>query len=149
MKRNASYILIADDDSEDLQMLVGEFQLKNPGVHIECVQDGKDALAFLVAREISDLPAMVIADYQMPELTGEELLRLIQSQRKYSLITKVILSTSRNKTDMDRCLKNGADKYVVKPSGLAELAHIVDDLIQLFQKVIIRSAIDMDAGSII
>lgn len=148
MTKVVPYILIADDDPEDLQMLASDFRRQNPVIDIACVQDGQQALSFLVGQDTSALPVMIIADYKMPLLTGAELFRLLQPQEKYHNITKIIWSTSRDKTHIDECLNNGADKYIIKPAEVAELTQIVNDLTELCKYAIIRSAADIDSGSL-
>lgn len=148
MSTSAPYILIADDDFEDSQMLAENFRLQNPGVDITCVQDGNQALSFLVGQDVRKLPVMIVVDYQMPQLSGVELLRLLQAQEKYRNITKVIWSTSCNKKHIDECLSYGANRYFVKPDEMAGLDRIVTDLTSLYRYAVVHAAVDIDGRSI-
>ena len=142
MKNKPPSLLIADDDPEDMQMLSDMFRQQNPDVNITCVKDGQQALSFLLARNVEDLPAMIIVNYKMPLLNGLDVLRLLHAQSKFRNITKVVWGTLDNKAYIDECLKYGADLYFVKPSGIAELNKIIDHLTTLLTHAVVRASPD-------
>jgi len=146
MSISIPYIVIADDDPEDAQMLAENFRLQNPGVEVACVDDGQQVLTLLIGQDVRQLPVMIVADYQMPQVSGAELFRLLQAQDKYRNITKVIWSTSCNKKHIEECLSHGADKYFVKPDEMAKLSSLVSDLTKIFKYAVIRAATDIDTG---
>ncbi len=105
-------ILLVDDDVE-LCELLGEFFARR-GIRLETVHDGRRGLA----RAVSGDHDLLLLDVMMPGLDGFELLRLLRRQSQ----VPVILLTART-TQIDRVtgLDAGADDYLPKPFGTAEL----------------------------
>jgi hypothetical protein len=56
MKKQPSYILVADDDPEDQEMLAEEFRRRNPAVEVKCLADGYQVLDYLRVCSTEDLP---------------------------------------------------------------------------------------------
>jgi len=128
------YMLIVDDDPEDSEMLAGCFRRKNYRVHVQSLRDGQQAFSFLESLAEEDLPAVLVTDYQMPVLSGVELLKLLQLNHRYDKLAKVVLSTSSHPSDKEECMKRGAQKYLVKPCEWAQLDAIADYLSELIFK---------------
>lgn len=61
-------------------------------------------------------------------MNGYECLKVIRKNEKYNEIPIMILSTSAFKNDIDYCLDNGANYYVVKPSNFNDLRNLVADM---------------------
>ena len=127
------YILIADDDPDDQDMLADEFSRKHPLAVVRCVANGFEALDFLRSRDVNDLPQLMVIDFKMPGMTGAELISVMQKDERYRQIPKIVWSTSDNQEYMDRALSSGADKYFTKPSDMMNFSRIVEFLSQLFR----------------
>jgi CheY-like chemotaxis protein len=127
-------VLIADDDPDDRQSLAEGFSRQNPQVRVHCVKDGKEALLFLCDRHSDELPNLIVVDFQMPELTGVELIQLLERDPRYEGMTKIIWSASIRDKDVGDCLQSGAEWFFQKPNDQGELNVIVDCLTLLLQK---------------
>jgi two-component system response regulator CpxR len=105
-------ILLVDDDAELCELLQEFFA--NRGMSLEAVHDGRRGLAKALHGEHD----LILLDVMMPGLDGFELLRLLRRQRQ----VPVIMLTART-TQADRVagLDAGADDYLPKPFGTAEL----------------------------
>jgi len=134
------YILIIDDDPEDAEMVAEQFRRKHDHALVRCFSDSERAFKFLEAQQIDDLPLVLITDYQMPTLSGVELLKLLRRDHKYDYLAKVVLSTSQNVTHSEECLRNGADKYLVKPDDMEKLNDVVERLSELYLQRIMTVA---------
>jgi CheY-like chemotaxis protein len=132
MTRKSPYILITDDDPEDQEMLVDRFQRRNPGIGVECLPNGHDALNYLRNCPLAELPLLMVIDYKMPGLTGADVLKSIRDDDRYKNIPKIIWSTSNNSEYIDKCMQNGADKYFAKPSDMTGFDRMIDYLTHLF-----------------
>ena len=132
MTRKSPYILVTDDDPEDQEMLADRFRRRNPGVEVECLLNGYDALTYLHNCPSAELPVLMVIDYKMPGLTGAEVLKSIQHDDRYKNIPKIIWSTSNNREYMDRCMQSGADKYFTKPSDMPGFDKMIDYLTGFF-----------------
>jgi len=127
------YILIADDDPEDRQALFDELARQNPGVTVKHVGGGRELLHFLNECTIYQLPALLVLDYQMPDLSGPQVLQQLSVDDRYSQIVKVMWSTSRRMKDMEECRRLGASHYIVKPDTIAEMEKATRQLTAIFE----------------
>ena len=71
---------------------------------------------------------MVFLDLKLPKVSGHEVLRRIKSDEKTRDISVVIMTSSREKVDIDRCYELGANSYVVKPIGFEDFSRVVKEL---------------------
>ncbi len=114
-------ILAADDDLEDLELIEDAFSSLEPDIALHKVTNGRAVIDYLNNRPDSDLPCLIILDYNMPELNGSQVLAKIGKEKRYADIPKLVLSTSSAPIHMHECMINGAAEYYVKPNSLKEL----------------------------
>lgn len=105
-------ILIVDDDPAILRLL--STNLKARGYEIYTAVDGEESLE-AVQKDFIDL---IILDLMMPKVDGVEVCRRI---RQWSDVPIIILSARGDENDKVKCLELGADDYLTKPFGIAEL----------------------------
>jgi two-component system response regulator len=137
MIREIRTILLVEDSAADAEMTIDalrEAKLANPIVHVE---DGVEALDYLFARgEFADrqngIPAVVLLDIKMPRLDGIEVLRAIRESDKFSRTPVVILSSSREESDLARSWDLGVNAYVVKPVNARQFFDAVQTLGQFW-----------------
>ena len=127
---NLGYILLADDNEDDLELetrALAQYRLAN---EIVVVRDGAEALDFLYRRgEFSDRnpadPLVVLMDINVPKINGLEVLAQMKSDPQLREIPVVMLTSSRQGPDVEQCYKLGANAYVVKPVDFAQFADAV------------------------
>ena len=113
-------ILLAEDSAADAEMAVDalrEANLANPIVHVE---DGVETMDYLLRRGAyadrpEGLPAVLLLDIKMPRMDGLEVLQQIRGHEKLKTLPVVILSSSREESDLARSWDLGVNAYVVKP----------------------------------
>ena len=106
-------ILVVDDKANVVNLLSD--YLRGSGYRVVTAANGRDAL--YQARH--EKPDLILLDIMMPELDGFEFMRVYRKKRD----TPVIVLTARiEETDKVIGLELGADDYVTKPFGMAELA---------------------------
>lgn len=116
---------------DDLELIRDAFSELDASFHLHTVQDGRGALDYLEAQPNHALPCLIVLDYNMPLVTGVEVLKSICNDPRYVSIPKVILSTSSTPKNIDECLQNGANAYRIKPSNFAALVTIAEEMLQL------------------
>ena len=122
------YLLLADDDPEDRQLLSDEFVHQNPGVRVLHAADGQEVLKYLNDCAVEDLPLVLVLDYQMPDLNAPQILLRLTANNLYRRIVKVVWSSSQRIKDMEDCKRLGASHYLVKPATVEELKRSVRQL---------------------
>ena len=120
---------IADDDPEDIEMLCEIIKEMDKTVHLRLFSTGKEVLTHLLACKDQDLPHFLILDYNMPELTGWQVLKEIRNHPRYASILKYVISTSAVTRFKEECLSTGAAAYFVKPNSFKDLRHIVQQML--------------------
>ena len=113
-------ILLAEDSPADAEMAIDalkEARLANPIVHVE---DGVEAMDYLLRRGAfanrdEGLPAVLLLDIKMPRMDGLEVLKEIRNTEELKRLPVVILSSSREESDLARSWDLGVNAYVVKP----------------------------------
>lgn len=124
-------ILIADDDREDREMLEDVIIGIDPDAVIHSVASGIQAQDFLVKCSEDKLPSVIVLDYNMPVMTGAELLTRIYQEEKYQDIPIVMLSTSNAQKHVEECLAKGANEYFVKPTDYFELKGLAEKILAI------------------
>jgi CheY-like chemotaxis protein len=133
MITDRAYILLADDDPEDREMFADRFHSRNPEVAVQCVTSGYEALTYLDNCPSGNLPQLILIDYKMPGLTGQEVLHKLQHDSRFAGIPKVVWSTSNNQEFIDKSLQSGAERYFTKPADMRGFDRMVDQITQLFR----------------
>lgn len=80
--------------------------------------NGVDAMDWLQDGNIADI---IVADMDMPYMNGLEFIRQIRASFFYKEIPLIMLSGNDSSRDKIRCLREGADDYMVKPFNPEEL----------------------------
>src|SRR5688500_9604582 len=124
-----SKVLIADDDIEDLELIEDAFMRQNPSVQLVKLNNGKAVIDYLTGQYDEQLPCVILLDYNMPELTGLQVLSVMKTMERYSHIPKIILSTSSTPVHIHECKINGASEYFVKPNNLKELDSLIINIL--------------------
>ena len=130
-------ILLVEDSPADAEMAIDalrEANLANPIVHVE---DGVEAMEYLLregrfAGRADEEPAVLLLDIKMPRMDGLEVLRRIRSDAKLRRIPVVILSSSREESDLARSWDLGVNAYVVKPVDVDQFFGAVKTLGQFW-----------------
>ncbi|MGY0561070.1 MULTISPECIES: response regulator [unclassified Luteimonas] len=126
-------ILLAEDSPHDAEMAIDALRdanLANPIVHVE---DGVETLDYLFRRgrfqdrEDSD-PAVLLLDIKMPRLDGLEVLTELRKDSRFNHLPVVILSSSREESDLARSWDLGVNAYVVKPVDVDQFFEAVRTL---------------------
>ena len=113
-------ILIAEDNANDVELTLAALHRLKLGNELVVVRDGAEALDFLHCRKqfagrSSGQPAVILLDLKMPRVDGLETLRLIRADAELRTLPVVILTSSREESDLIKGYQFGANSYVVKP----------------------------------
>ncbi|MFO0982209.1 MAG: response regulator [Planctomycetota bacterium] len=99
------------DDSRALRAIVGR-TLKELGFEVTEAAHGKEALERL--REHGQ-PDLALLDWNMPEMSGYELLQAIRREAAWQGLPVMMVTTESETTQVKRALAAGANEYLMKP----------------------------------
>jgi len=105
---NLKKILLVEDDPFIIDIY--STKLKEAGFDVQSSTDGEDALK----RVKEDKPDLILLDVVLPKLTGLECLGQIKLLPQFKDIPIIILSNLGQKHEVEKGLKMGADKYLIK-----------------------------------
>jgi|SRR5512139_2695954 len=140
-------ILLVEDSQADAEMAMDALRdanLANPVVHLE---DGVECLDYLYARgawadrERLD-PAVVLLDIKMPRMNGLDVLTQMRADERMRRIPVVILSSSREESDLARSWDLGVNAYVIKPVDVDQFFEAVRTLGQFW--AVLNQAPELD-----
>ena len=135
MNPNSVEILLVEDNITDAELTIRELKKHNMANNLIHLKDGEEALDFIFAtgkyantREIQYTPKVVLLDIQMPKMNGIEVLEKIKTDPKTRSVPVVILTSSKENPDIQKCYDLGANSYIVKPVNFDGFAQAIKNL---------------------
>jgi len=108
--------LLIIDDEPSICKILEHFLKKDFNVNIK--NDGSEGMLWLEEGNETDL---IIADLNMPNLSGKEFLKITKASNLYADIPVIILSGSDEGSERIQCLNLGADDFMLKPFNPMEV----------------------------
>ena len=127
-------ILLVEDSPQDAELTIRALKKRNLANHLVHVADGQEALDFLFCtgpyaqRPPCEQPKVVMLDLKLPKVSGIEVLRKLRADERTRFLPVVIMTSSREDSDVIESYKLGANSYVVKPVGFENFAEAVSNL---------------------
>lgn len=107
-------VLLVEDDSVDIMTVKRCFKrLKIPN-ELLVAENGEEALALLNS-DISMRPCIVLLDINMPKMNGLEFLEAFKKTPAASKTPVVMLTSSKEESDIEHCFRLGVAGYILKP----------------------------------
>lgn len=127
MQNKVVEILLVEDSLEDAELIVRTLKKHNLANHLMHVQDGEEALQFLM-NDHDVMPRLVLLDLKMPKVDGIEVLRTLKAHPEKKLIPVVVLTSSREERDIVESYRLGVNAYIVKPVDFEKFVRAVSDI---------------------
>jgi two-component system response regulator len=114
-------ILLVEDNPDDIELTLMAFKEARIANPIDVVTNGTDALDYLFAqgayasRDGSVQPVAVLLDLKLPRLSGLEVLERMRADERTRRTPVVILTSSKEQSDLARGYDLGTNSYVQKP----------------------------------
>jgi hypothetical protein len=126
-------IILAEDSLRDAELILEalkEYQLIHSIIH---VRDGLDLMDYLFrkgdyASRAPGEPELILLDLKMPKIDGKEALLQIKTHPEFKKIPVVVMTSSREKTDITEVYELGANAYVVKPLEFQDFVEAIRKL---------------------
>jgi len=127
-------ILLVEDNPNDAELAIRALKknkLLNAIVH---VQDGEEALDFIFGRgmfkdrDLTKNPRLILLDLKLPKVDGFEVLKTLKGDPRTKLIPVVVLTTSKQESDLLESYNLGTNSYIVKPVDFDKFIEAVSAL---------------------
>ena len=127
----SKFILLGEDDADDQEMLKEVFTSIDTGFVLFFVNNGKEIISALEKLKDEQMPCLIVLDYNMPGLSGADILRELGTNERYKNIPKVVWSTSGSEKFRNVCLELGAVDYVIKPNNVEGIEEVARYMLSL------------------
>ncbi|WP_199117202.1 response regulator [Pedobacter sp. ASV28] len=125
---NTPIILIAEDDPDDALMLKDAFSEINQTA-IKFLENGKLLMDHIKQLLLADqMPNLILIDLNMPVFDGRSVIIELRDNPRTKDIPLIVLSTTKNKDDIDSVMKLGANEFFTKPSSFKDLVDITNSI---------------------
>ncbi len=129
-------ILLVEDNAFDAELAIRALKGRNLANKLVHLTDGQAALDYLFgsdpqAREAVHCPEtlkVVLLDLKLPKVDGLNVLRAIRSNPRTKMLPVVILTSSREESDVVETYHLGANSYIVKPVDFDKFSEAVSNL---------------------
>lgn len=126
-------ILLVEDNANDIELILTGLAENNLANEVIVVRDGEEALDYLFRRGIFRLrreghPILVMLDLKLPKIDGLEVLAQMKSTPDLRPIPVVILTASREESDLISSYNLGVNGYVIKPLDFHEFVDAIKSL---------------------
>lgn len=127
-------ILLVEDNPQDLQLTQRALRKANITNRIQIARDGAEALEFIfcegehAARRFEDGPKVILLDLKLPKVDGLEVLRRIKDDVRTKTIPVVVLTSSKEQSDVVESYQLGVNSYIVKPVNFESFSAAVQQL---------------------
>ncbi|HEX8847684.1 MAG TPA: response regulator [Pyrinomonadaceae bacterium] len=113
-------ILLVEDNPNDVELALHALKKNHLSNRIHIVRDGAEALEYVFSNgayegRAPQNPKVILLDLKLPKIDGLEVLRQIKSNERTKSIPVVMMTSSREESDIVKSYQLGANSYIVKP----------------------------------
>lgn len=114
-------VLLVEDNADDVELALHAFNKSNFGNRVHVVRDGEEALEYIFCtgayarRKIEQTPKFILLDLKLPKVDGLEVLKRIKSDPRTQNTPVVMMTSSREESDLVTSYHLGVNSYIVKP----------------------------------
>ena len=119
--RDEVEILLVEDNMNDAELAIRALRKQGISDKLFHLKNGASALDYLFGtgefegRDTMNTPRLILLDLKMPKVDGIEVLQKIKSNDLTRKIPVVVLTSSKEHPDVEKCYELGANSYIVKP----------------------------------
>ncbi len=127
-------ILFVEDSKDDAVLTIRALTKSGFANKLHHVVDGAEALDFIYcrgaysSRNPSEFPKLILLDLKMPKVSGTEVLEKVKSDPANKSIPVVMLTSSNEGPDIEKCFALGANSYIVKPVDSDNFFHTIKEI---------------------
>lgn len=134
MSAGNEIILLVEDNPDDEELTRLAFAESRVANELVVVRDGQEALDYLFAggnytdRDVCIRPQLILLDLKLPKIDGLEVLRRIRADELTRFLSVVVLTSSKEESDLVESYSLGANSYIQKPVDFSQFIDAVRQL---------------------
>lgn len=127
-------ILLVEDNPYEAKLTINGLKKHNLANHLHHVADGAEALDFMFAtgayteRQSECLPKIILLDLNLPKIGGLDVLKQLRAHEHTKHIPIVLLTSSKQDSDIKTGYALGANSYIVKPVEFDSFSKAIADI---------------------
>ncbi len=122
-------ILLVEDNEDDVLLTQRAFRKAGIPNELIVARDGVQAMDALKGGPFDkSLPSLVLLDLKLPKMDGMEILRRLRDDSRTKVARVVVLTSSREEKDIQRCAELGANSFIRKPVDFNEFLKAVQTI---------------------
>jgi CheY-like chemotaxis protein len=126
---NMPPILLVEDNPMDLDLTLRAFAKRKFSNSIQVARDGEEALAFLPRWTAGEaMPAVILLDINLPKVNGLDVLKQLKSHEQFRRIPVVMLTSSREHSDLKAAYELGVNSYIEKPVSFSKFIEVAGQI---------------------
>ncbi|MEO9871629.1 response regulator [Ekhidna sp.] len=131
---NDVQVVLVEDSVDDAELTMRSLKNSNFANEITWLKDGEDAINYLQGkgkyadRDITIKPKLILLDLKLPKLSGIQVLERIKKDKNLDKIPVVVMTSSKENSDLKRCYELGANSYVVKPINFSKFMEVTKEI---------------------
>jgi CheY-like chemotaxis protein len=133
-------LLVVEDSPSYLYLIRTAFSSRKGPLQWELTiaEDGAEALRLLFEEETETfpLPDLILLDWNLPKVSGSEVLQRVKEHKKLRRIPILVFSSSDVESDVHTAYEAYANGYITKPSGVDQLAIVVEGIEQFWTAIV-------------
>lgn len=120
-------VLLVEDSPDDVFFVERAWKKAEISHTLRVAKDGREAIDYLSGKgDFADrkkypLPILILLDLKLPHFSGLEVLAWMRNAPEFASTRVIMLTSSKEKRDIDEAYRLGAGSYKVKPSDAVEL----------------------------
>lgn len=134
MEHHEVEILLIEDNLQEAELTIRSLRKQNLSNKLLHIDDGEEALDFIFSKgkyadnKTTFSPKLVLLDLKLPKVDGLEILRQLKADERTNTIPVVILTSSKEESDIIESYKLGVNSYIVKPVNFESFSKAVAEL---------------------
>ena len=126
-------ILLVEDNPDDVELTLHALEKNNIANPVKVVRDGQEAVDYLFYRGkfaglAHTLPNLILLDLKLPKLDGIEVLKMLKDDAKLKRVPVVVLTSSKEESDVVRSYDLGVNSYIRKPVDFDQFVDTVKQI---------------------
>jgi two-component system response regulator len=127
-------ILLIEDNKSDIDLTLRAFKKANIENPVVILEDGKEALDYIFSRDkyqndknLED-PELILLDLKLPIIDGIQVLKEIRSNEKTRHYIVIILTSSKEESDLIKSYNLGVNSYIRKPVDFNQFVEAIKQI---------------------